>query len=234
MKKTQVIATLILFSALLFSCSNNEQPNSNVSSKILPNIIYLNQKEHFFTYDGNKLVSIVSDQEKYVYTYTGDLITKMQCYRNYNEVYETILYKYSNGKLSEKFHETFSAMNKYSYITRYKFNDDGTVLCSTTDAYGTSYGTLAIKNGNLIKDNYMVYEYDEKNNPFKNILGINALLPDNSFERRFNFSNNNCVKMTHTYPNSGWLVKYQIVYNSNDYAIESSDNDNNRTIIKYF
>ncbi|MBK9225101.1 MAG: hypothetical protein IPO23_11685 [Flavobacterium sp.] len=217
MKKINLFGFGILFSILILSCSSEGESTSDSTSLILPkktNFIENSDydiigQDTYITYNGNKIVSeITEDQWKNVFTYTGDFITKIESY-DYGELYETIDYTYLNGKLASRFKRNIDGQSSTSYLTNYTHNPDGTV--SYSSKYGK--GILTFKNGNLINDGENTYEYDNKNNPFNNILGISVLSIDRDTETAiYNVSKNNCTKTK-----GNELTNHDITYNSNGY-----------------
>jgi len=161
-----------------------------------------------FTYDDNKIVSISSEKSLIEFTYDGNQIVKEIQYSRYEgkeTKYYEILYTYLNDKL-ETGVLTFGSQYQYGgkkYM--YSYNEDGTVKKETYDTdiktgkqlENYSTGILTFENGNLIKSvsnwgdrPYITtcrYEYDVKNNAFKNILGLNLLLDLADFSSEFNF-----------------------------------------------
>lgn len=166
-------------------------------------------QDSYLTYDGNKLISLITDGRwKSVFTYTGDLITKIENFDS-NKLYSTTDYTYTNGKLASRFIKNIEIQHPYSYMTNYVHNTDGTISYSSTNGNGK----LTFKDGNLINDGHTTYEYDTKNNPFKNILGINVLSLDDDSEVNINVSKNNCIKSTE----NGYSSANTITYNANGY-----------------
>jgi hypothetical protein len=228
MKKIKLKVLGILLTITLVSCSNDGGSSSNTASLILPKKInYVENidygtvgQDSYLTYNGNKLVSVITDSHlKNVITYTGDLITKIESY-DYDVIFKTVVYTYSNGKLDSRFIKNTGTQNLPSYITHYVFNSNGTVSC--TSPYDS--WTLTFANGNLVADQDGTYKYDTKNNPFKNILGINALSLDNDSELGWNISINNRIKGT-----GSSISTNTIIYNSDDYPTVDKEYYNNST-----
>lgn len=155
-----------------------------------------------FTYNGNKLINAVDETTKTIFTYNGDLITKQEIYNIENQGVETIkrriIYEYENGKLKTKINTSNfdSSHPNGGYIRKevYTYKLDGIISYSQIDVnpqtnIETKRGdvNLTYKSGNLIKleeinidptitNTIFVFEYDDKNNPLKNILGFNLIL----------------------------------------------------------
>lgn len=165
------------------------------------------------TYDGNKIVSSVNATTKTKFTYDGNVIIKQETYNIGIQGEETIknrvIYEYENGKLKTKIaiSNFDSSHPNGDYIRKqvYTYKSDGIISYSQIDVrpetnIETKRGdvNLTYKSGNLIKleeintdpnvtTTVFVYEYDNKNNPLKNILGFDLL---------YDYSINNVLKTT--------------------------------------
>lgn len=116
---------------------------------------------------------------RFDYTYTGDVITKIERYF-FGKLTRTIDYTYANGKLATYL---YNQADRFVTTSTYIYNDDGTVSSAAPYAPTEKYTYL---NGNLTKNEYESYaggyhytyinEYDTRFNPSKNILGFNLLL----------------------------------------------------------
>ncbi|WP_289665363.1 hypothetical protein [Flavobacterium panacagri] len=213
MKKLLFLSTVL--SLIITSCSSDD--NSAKDSSVLPKTItytYPPEDEKpieigLVRYDGNKINSIIGANKRTLFTYTDNLITKQEVYEKdrQGKEYKTkeAFYTYKNGKLDTKISNTsnilspdyistqktvytHSSNEQISYIT-YSVNNDTKVETKTIE------GTLTYENGNLVKRagniwSY-VYEYDNKNNPLKNIVGLDLLLDDIR-----EIGKNNVVKIT--------------------------------------
>lgn len=153
------------------------------------------------TYDGNKIVSSVDATTKTIFTYDGNVIIKQEIYNIGIQGIETlrtrVVYEYENGKLKSKI-ETSSFDSNYPdgyYIRKevFTYRTDGIISYSQLDINAqtkveTKRGDryLTYRLGNLIKleeinvdptipNTVFIFEYDNKNNPLKNILGFDLL-----------------------------------------------------------
>jgi hypothetical protein len=230
---------LYLFSASLLvfaSCSKDDNTPDPVTSTLVKKVIYTDLDKSVFTtettYNGNKIVSTLdSDGSKEVYTYTGEIITKVEETDGKGVLESTTEYTYNNGKLATSLVKEVGA--DYNYKTVYTYNADGTVSFAdvmintktgATDDGGT-VGKYTYNGGNLVKKVYSYYgkeysstfEYDTKYNPFKNVTGYSLLL-DNEDDA----SVNNVVKRTssgtvstntYTYDANGFPTGQQNFYN---------------------
>jgi hypothetical protein len=231
------------FSVLLLSSCSSDDNSSSGDSLILPKTISSTNPEFpqdskvsTITYDGNKIVSIVSLGSKTAFTYDGNSIVKQEVFDvdlNGNQIKKTsISYTYENGKLKtrilRKGFENAYNDGQYIYKSVYTHISDTfisyvyyTVNADTKAETKSSEGNLTYKDGNLIKEQEIEgssiytreYEYDTRKNPLKNILGFNLLLNETIF------SINNISKTIRTeteYPNSVVYLK-SYIYNEKDY-----------------
>lgn len=258
MKK--ILCLFSALALVLTSCSSDENQEDNVvlpktikySSVEFPE----ENSSYVSTYDGNKIVSVKDEAGRTDYTYEGFQIVKEINYdtESGKDIISDIrIYKYTNGKLSEStYSEGFSTeFPNGEYRNRYVYthNADGTVKKEyyQTNRAGVETKTsrvevLTFANGNLVKSietdsesgNVFtaVYEYDNKNNPFKNILGFNLLIDHSEGEGSVS-SVNNVVKYTATFENGGTpnVYKREIIYNANDYPSKTTHYKNDGTTI---
>jgi len=229
MKKIKLFGLGLLLALLSLSCSKDGEPTASPTSLILTKRVNERDpvysdigKDTYFTYDGNKIVSSIYDGKyKDVYTYTGNFITKIEEFSS-EKLTNTIDFTYTNGKLTSVLEKEPLYPSK---ITNYVHNSDGTVSYSST----SGKGKLTFKDGNLMEDasetnGTETYEYDTKNNPFKNILGISALLYNAKGGILFNASKNNYIKNTDKYNGvTSILTTSTITYNSDGYPIEDKE-----------
>jgi len=188
---------ILLFCAIalaLNSCSSDDSSDSGSSNgdgvllkKTIATDAEGTKVTSNYTYDGNKIVSVIDnsgDSNEY-YTYTGDLITKLE-YKLPNGTVEQInTYSYdSNGRLATfvRIHPDTDWGNKELYT----YNADGTITAkhytgdSKTQTFLNSTGTIKFANGEVIEitDDFQddhAYTYDTKNNPLKNVIGWNKI-----------------------------------------------------------
>ena len=190
---------LYLFSASLLVLSSCSSDDDTTATVLLKKASYVSTGESFttdFTYSGNKLVSWVdSFGDKKTFTYTGDLITKIVDTDDKGNVDYTTEFTYTNGKLTSEI--SLETGDDYKYKTKYVHNTDGTisfeefrvaVATGKEEKYG-DIGKYTFKNGNLVKkeksyngtNSSETYEYDAKNNPFKNVVGFNLFVDDEEY-----------------------------------------------------
>ncbi|MCH4831909.1 MULTISPECIES: hypothetical protein [Flavobacterium] len=257
---------LIFSFLFLLSCSKDDDKNTTsvvtdgggtvVQSTVLPKKINVESKYApytlIFDYDGKKIKQcVVVGYNKEVYTYDGDNIVRKEVlltdntllnkheYKYINnklEYYLAVIYNTPSGNITNKTVFTYNADNSISYVTyRVKYNGDLDPLCN---------GKLFFLNENLIRHEIndgsstrtLEYSYDDKNNPFKNILGFDKLL---SFEDSDYVSKNNIVEYKSTfksnYNNITDVKKYTYKYDLNGYPVEkkSDSSDSKKYIFSY-
>jgi hypothetical protein len=209
-------------------------------------------------FNGNKIVESTTrngfenKMVKTVYTYTGNLITKKSVGNSY-----ITDYNYENGKLKSAVISyltesggQFVLYSKSKFLCTY--NADGSILKELfhidintgVEVKDKLYSIITLMNGAIVKQVYpsstinstgnstYTYEFDNKNNPYKNVLGFNELILDNVYK----FSSptiNNLTKSTlvikETFLPSGptnsytEIYSHQYVYNDFGFVIEDKE-----------
>lgn len=230
----------------LFSCSSDD---SNENQPILVTQITTNNIVSNLTYNGTKLISIVSESgNTQEFTYTGDLISKIKYYVLGSSNFTESSFEYnSDGKINMGI-TLFQGNDPYGVKSVYTYNSDGTIsynfylgnLVSQTELISSSKLFIGT-NDEIVKveeydndgDIFERYEYtyDTKNNPIKNITGFNKL-PFNRDGKYFNVLN--CITMGGF---SSENLTNQFQYNSNNYPSSVSttygDGSVSNTIFTY-
>ncbi|RYJ39577.1 hypothetical protein NU08_1246 [Flavobacterium anhuiense] len=236
--KNKLFSFLIL-AFTFFSCSSNESDNTEDDKAVLPKAIIsidpgFSSDTAFVSYDDMKIKSITYKKFKIYYYYEDNLITRKAYYNIVQGKEDKVneeLYSYTNGKLTSiKYLDNLS-----SYPTRINLRAVYTYLGDTLikeQRYSTHYLTnveteddyfslFRVKDGNRVKrinvntktgipSSTVIYVYDNKNSPFKNIVGMNLLIND----ERSSFNNH----LSSFSDNSGTYIeikKYE--YDSNNY-----------------
>ena len=251
MKKITNLFGLILLLGIL-SCSKNEITKPlEIAKPLLKTIEEINPSNGStvnFTYDGYRIkeasiTSINAGLYKNIYTYTGDLITQEDGYLN-EMLLTSTLYTYENNKLKTTI---YKETNSGTIIPAYNFNklvytyESENIVSVESYTYSKNNWELIqpyykvkiyFSGGNIIKREYLnsdglvthteSYEYDNKNNIYKNILGLDKLFFLDSFSNVMNrhldiqdVNNANNLTRIHL---SG--VHYDYNYNSEGYPIE--------------
>ncbi|MCD0469290.1 hypothetical protein [Flavobacterium sp. JAS] len=175
------------------------------------------------SYDGTKVIKDVNDSNFTYYTYTGDIITKIEKADLAGDVYYSEAYFYANGKVDYVLSTEFG---KY-YKTKYVYNNDGSIFFTkwNSDSLGnegeqtTISGRYVFSGGNMIQKQ----SYDAKNNPRLNtsgsnlLTGLNQLFSANNVTRRVTTAKNNDV-ITQT-----GTTTYSYEYDANGYPTKSTE-----------
>lgn len=219
MKKFFCLFTSVLF--VLASCSTDDSKMDAANTTLVSQIVGSGTTISY-VYIGNKVSQINNGTSKTVITYSGDFITKEESYTN-NVLSFSQEYVYENSKLKS------STFTDGAYIKKdvYVYNTDGTVSYNSykIDAITKvetifKSGKYTFSDGNLIRDENssqtFIYEYDTKNNPFKNVLGFDKFIISGA-------SVNNVVKETISITGSSNtdIRSYQYEYNSDGFPISS-------------
>lgn len=241
MKK--ILCLVGALSLILTSCSSDE----NGTDLVLPKIVSYKYSDYpgdndsaTITYDGNKIVSAgYTSTDKEVYTYTGDFITKIEDFAEEGNIGSRHEITYEEGKLKIDVMTEMSSDRTYISKRIYTYNTNGTISFinysvdpTTKEETKKSEGVLTYSNGNLTKktesyDLYSytrTYEFDAKNNPYKNILGYNLLI---DFET--SASLNNVTKLTTVYNREEGIITniFNTVYEYNEkgYPTKQTEKD---------
>ena len=239
MKKLIILVSVL---TLMFGCSSDSSnsdsstsdSNSSNSGILIRKTIFSTETEGIqgtneLIYQGRKLLKSVSSVGSYSnFTYTGDLITKVEYFQDPldNEPTYTSEFDYSNNKLVQR--KTFEG-NVLTSKVDYFYESDNTVTIFNIAYTGTETNSTISKkyylNGEVIKSESInpngsinsttLYYYDSKNSPSKNILGYNI-----AFEGGFTGGNlHNLVKTVSPIfqTNDYRITDYLYEYNSNGY-----------------
>lgn len=196
---------------MLVSCTNETYLKAD--NLVLPKklkIIFPTSSTTNISYEGSKIWSISDEKSKTYYEYEGNHIAKETSYIG-DAVKETKYYDYENDLLKTVIVKSENKETKYIY----NYNSDGTITKETYDLDSKTQKEVkdpgktvyTIAEGNLMKlisdwgyrdvTTASRYEYDTKNNAFKNVLGFNLLLDQDEFGAEFNISSpNNLTRYT--------------------------------------
>ena len=195
MKKN--ILALFIGSLLIMSCTNDENEAQQTSSNDKTLVTKWTQTESngktyetTYSYIGLKLDQITYgvDSSFSKYTYTGDLITKIEYFTKTNDLREitTLEYDSSNNLIKENTTDE-RYEGTYTFISTYTHNNDNTITENYSDSSSSNGDihafekTIYVQDGEVLKTvessiGYLTnFSYLPKNNPFKNIIGYNKL-----------------------------------------------------------
>lgn len=256
MKKNLHLLTALILLLISSCSSDDSSSDSGTNmvlpktiSMTFPDFPSDNSKE-VITYNGNKILTSVDKDSKTVFTYDGNFIVKQMKFDiddKGNEVKDVeVSYTYENGKLKTRtLKKEFSIdypNGRFIYKTVYTHVSDNEVTYvfnfvdpKTNIEVKDHQGVLNYKDGNLIKEEFFstkdqrstrYYEYDDKNDPLKNILGFNLLLNE------VNCGNNNIIKTTSTDLSSTvYLTNY--IYDNKGYPTKTTSYTSDGKTIEY-
>ena len=173
-----------------------------------------------FSYNGNKLDKIKYGNTISKYFYNNDFITKIDLSDLGGTVYSSITYDYdSSGRLSQVKRTNVDIDQSMAVKSTFQYNSNGTM--TVTDYTGDNFTqeTISATHIYFIGTNNEIasiqttpvggstetttYSYDTKNNPLKNVTGMNSL-------RLTNLGNKfNVQSITYTgFPNESYVYTY--------------------------
>lgn len=232
----------LLLLILSISCDrkdglSDENTTTNNTPILVTKLLTDDGVEFNFKYDSNKILEINTIEEKTIYFYTGELITKSQYLGDFsNGVYyvsEITDYTYDNsGRLSKSVTVTNDTSNNYTNkttkTTTYSYlsnslikiteNEDGVI--NNYDVNTNSDGSVKswVKTDSKgAKIGNVTIVYDNKNSPFQNIKGFYKIY---FFDIQKNSSIHNILEYNYV---GDEQRKYKAVYqyNSNNYPTKS-------------
>lgn len=218
---------------LLCSCTESDEQiqNSipNPDGVLVSKTIFSESPGQFYVsnyfYNGNKLDKIVRDDIYEVYAYSGDLITDITTYNNDSSIFSKATYTYDSfGRVIASDYKYYGG--NYERSEALIYNADGTITVKmkmgTLNNLYCNLGNekLFLNEGIIIKkekynsSNVLIntenYYYDNKNSPFKNIVGYSKIqIP--LYDRELS-TNHNLV-----------LSYLNYDYNTNDYLSKKSE-----------
>lgn len=254
MKKIKLFGFALLLAITSTFCSKEGETNLPTETYILPKTVEIKDNNipeiSNISYDTNKIVQITNGTYKRVFTYSGNLIIKIEgtidtkyqsveefTYQN-DKLTMAIYYEYNSGVLYSKYKEIYSyTTNNTVDVKNYEVN-----ITSGVETFANTEKRTLL-NGNITKleggweNSVRTYEYDQKPSPFSNILGFDKLVVYNLTLGDFDSisaSTNNKVKETSIGGiNNTWTLLTTYIYNINNYPIEVKNNDNNSYYAKY-
>jgi hypothetical protein len=222
---------------MLTSCTSDDKSSTDpATATLVMKDVYVDPSGQTstrkITYKGNKIVKTVVGTYETVYTYTGDLITKKEEFSNGNNISRTTEYNYENHKLKMGLTTEYSGGKTHKSKEIYIHNSDGTVDyeyydINTTTGVEALYNSCkyTFLNGNVVKEDggtsfLIIFEYDTKNSPTKNILGLNKFIDSR-------FSVNNEIKRTDNSNGSNPSISTsQYDYNADGFPTEQRNYGN--------
>jgi hypothetical protein len=226
MKK--IILCLGLIAVSLASCSSDDSGSSDNSSDVLVRkVVYNAITDDYtetvqYTYNGNKLVKgVYDDGSVETYTYTGDLITKMEYTEDGELIYKETFSYDGSGRLTE-YH---ALEDGYDDQETFVYNNDGTVTSTIGTGVAAMTRTLHFQNDELVQivgggETYN-YTYDAKNSPFGNVTGYAKIATVVHGDHEF-FGAKQNISTIHEVTNDVDYMTNTMTYNSADYPTSVS------------
>jgi hypothetical protein len=218
MKKIFNLFCLVFILQACSSDDSNENNSNNNGVVLLQRLERSNDVDiDYYKYNGTKLDYIsIGDESGSIlrlqFTYSGDLIIKAEWFENNQPSGEKHTYSYSDNRLNEV--RTYSPGAILEYISNYTYNTNGSVNVITRGYNGNGgdlYTIFTDSNNNIFKIDYIgsieLFEYDNNNNPHKNITGFDKLYLLSDFGGK-----NNLTREVRPYGKT-----YNYTYNSLNY-----------------
>lgn len=248
---------------MLQSCSSSGDSSNNTddsTSVLCKKTITINPDGNttsYYSYNGNKIVKTeVFRNDNYVYkdvyTYNGNLIVKKESFDEVNGLFYRVIFTYDSNNLLASSTRS-SPFQNTSYRDVYTHNNNTiSYMLLQGDVNGQNYtpyaeGLITMSNNNIRSisehefgsnnetvNGNRTYNYDNMNNPFKNILGLNKLYFEHMGDFWFYGSNgfvNNIIKQTMG-NGSGSNINY--TYNSFNYPTFSNSVEYTDETVQYF
>jgi hypothetical protein len=240
--KIKFILPILFF--LFVSCTDEDDSSfiENSPPILVKKIITKNIDNTIFDiteneYLGNKIIKSTSQNgDKIFYTYIGELISKIEIKDVSNNLKVEYLYSYENNKLTQSLYklpnENICEKRLYSYgsnnnvsfvyykgdlITQNILYKSGTIVILNNEVKSINVDDFTDSSNKVVN-----YIYDEKNNPQKNILGIDKLNVEldragGAFQNTFSFD---------TTINNGitFFSNNSLEYDANNYPIKATVN----------
>jgi hypothetical protein len=247
---------IFLFSvvALFFiSCSSSDDDSSNNQSDFIllkketRSTLPINEsgvETINYIYDGNKIKKITTDTQSYYteFTYSGELITKIEVKSYEGELLESNFYEYNANNQLILSRYVGPSNSDFGYKRTFVYNTDGTV--SYDEYIGDSISqtefsatvTLSFLNNDVSQysrtsgnsTTISNFIYDNKNNFYKNILGFDKIFGGSITTGIFH----NVVSEINATA-AGGTVTNSYTYNSQGYPITKTS-DNTSLTVQYF
>ncbi|WP_299363413.1 hypothetical protein [Winogradskyella sp.] len=257
MKFKNLLPLLVLI--LVFNCSsdsdsNDDNPSDNPGDNpgntvLIEEIIYNYVSDddvyiQSFSYDGNKLLSILDsepdsdDTYEATFEYTNDRITRIDNYVD-GELMEYVTLEYGTDGILSSFTVFIFDIDGENVAIRNELNyEDGSSnfdidsyrgdFTSQTEFSGTTNYT--VQNGNISSsafpdtDSIESFQYDTKNSVYKNISQIETIiLVFHNTEYGFDIygANNNITQLDDDQGGIIYTETFEYTYNSDDYPVSA-------------
>ena len=226
--------------------SNNNGGNNNSGNALLVSEIIttsVESSDYVYTdryiYDGNKLTTIIEESEYngnsqvdflHNFVYTNDKITRVDEYYS-GTLDGRYTFEYDNqGRISFFDYCSFTSSGTCEYYDTNNLTYSSNGIVSIYSVYNVgsvdeeNAGTLTIQldnNGNMISatdsDVNGSFQYDSQNSPYKNIVGMDAIILFTFVYNPLRFNaNNNCMGYSFDYVNENATDEVNFAYDYNE------------------
>ena len=214
------------FVAMTFSsCSSDSDSSDSGSDDVLvKKIVYTSITDEYsetinFTYNGNKLVKGVYDWGgEEIYTYNGDLITKMEIIEDGEVTYrETFTYDGSDRLVTYLVEE-----DGFSDTENFTYNANGTMTSTGSNGVNTyHFENDEVKQIVQMGGRIYEYNYDGKNSPFRNVTGYNKIAFVAHGDHEFFGRNQNISSIHETTEDVAYMTN-TMTYNAGNYPLTAN------------
>jgi hypothetical protein len=224
------ILLLVIVSCLLSFCSSDSSSSSD-DTILLKKIIHENENGSTtittYVYDGKKMKTVSNGTYVSKFYYSGNLVTKVEGYIN-NLLASVFTFEYDTSEKLVQYKlvsSDISRSDRYTYV----YNNDNTISVNHYTAIDDDNETLRTEKYFLGIDSEIIkieryysngtsttlYTYDSKNNPFRNVIGLDKLL--NILSE--GIKHNTLTKNETAFDSADILTERVIIYNAQDYPL---------------
>lgn len=249
----RILPLLSVLFVLFQSCSSSDSDSPSQNSILIKRIVQTTPQAEYisdFTYNGLKMVQSTQATTNFlrrgVYTYTGDLVTKIEYFDIDDALIETRIFNYNTeNKIASML--KLLPLSGSGIRVAFTHNSDGSVTAigysgdlinQNTLEYNN---TITFSNGEIssmvqnMGNQTLTCSYDNKNNPFKNVIGFDEI----SYANDGFFStaiNHNLIQINSYRPGIPvYTTNFTFTYNSDDFPLtQTSDNAVGLTTYTYY
>ncbi|MDI1257256.1 MAG: hypothetical protein PSV16_14275 [Flavobacterium sp.] len=229
---------LFSFAAVLASCAGSDDANENTNPETM-----LVKKRVFndgfetvttnYTYNGQKLVKTTDDNGMYSkLTYTGDLITKWEWFDADDTSTEVETFEYNASGQLTKYTDLYYDFEEEVEVYNYVHNADGSISYthysgnSTVQSFdhdGVITATQYSEHHEDLGETYTnTFTFDDKNNPYKNVIGFDKIVfSEGSDPAPLNFNNNVLSNIHSEYDDESGTFTY--TYNAANFPLTQDE-----------